>query len=66
MQRFGLSSHQYADDTQLCFMLPEDPRKAVETMNGCLKAVLGAMRANNLKFKHNKMVVLLVGGGSDQ
>ncbi|KAF7249810.1 putative RNA-directed DNA polymerase from transposon BS, partial [Varanus komodoensis] len=61
IRRFGLWSHQYADDTQLYLSFSTNPDEAVAVLNWCLAEVMGWMRANKLKLKPDKMEVLLVG-----
>lgn len=61
MKFYGKQSPiQYADDTQLYFVVPVGFRGAVETMNKCLEALWEWVRASKLKIKPDKMEMLLV------
>ncbi|KAF7253513.1 Vacuolar protein 8 [Varanus komodoensis] len=64
IRRFGLRSHQYADDTQLCLSFSTNPGEAVTVLNRCLAEVMGWMRANKLKLNPDKTEVLMVGDSS--
>lgn len=40
IMRFGLSCHQYGDDTWLYHMLPSVPKEAVNALNQCPETVI--------------------------
>lgn len=41
-RRFGLQCLQYSDDTEFLYIsFPSAPKRAVETVNLCLEAVMG-------------------------
>ncbi|KAF7237686.1 putative RNA-directed DNA polymerase from transposon BS, partial [Varanus komodoensis] len=61
IRRFGLWSHQYADDTQLYLSFTSAPGEVVAVLNQCLAKVIGWMRANKLSLNPDKTEVLLVG-----
>ncbi|KAF7243102.1 RNA-directed DNA polymerase from mobile element jockey [Varanus komodoensis] len=64
IQRCGLRSHLYADDTQLYLSFSTNPGEAVAVLNRCLAEVKGWMRANKLKLNPDKTEVLMVGGSN--
>ncbi|KAF7237536.1 Chromodomain-helicase-DNA-binding protein 1-like [Varanus komodoensis] len=63
IRRFGLQSHQHADDTQRYLSFTSIPGEAVAVLNWCLTEVMGWMRANKLRLNPDKMEDLLIGRG---
>ncbi|KAF7253646.1 2-succinyl-5-enolpyruvyl-6-hydroxy-3-cyclohexene-1-carboxylate synthase [Varanus komodoensis] len=66
IRKFGLWSHQYADDTQRYLSFTSAPGEAVAVLNQCLAKIMDWMRANKLSLNPDKTEVLLVGGSRFQ
>ena len=62
VRRHGLSSHFYADDTQIyCSFTPEDQTVSVSVVEACVKEIDEWMSRNQLKLNREKTELLVIG-----